>query len=268
MITFFHFSDFHILPEKGRLRDEGDPCKKVEKVIEIAKEMGVKPAFSIITGDISQEGSETGYNIAKEYISQIEDLGGPVFPAVGNVDGRRNFRRILLNEPDIDDDSPCYYSKTVEGLHVIILDSQTTGSETGSFEGEQLSWLEDTLRGRTEPCIIAFHHPVFESLLLPRDAIPKIFDPSEASRFLEIISKANVLAVLCGHLHQSLVTSAKGINFVMGCGALSESVITEKEVRTYDSSGFNVISYNNGSLTVRPVIYSDGRQLIKKRVRD
>jgi 3',5'-cyclic AMP phosphodiesterase CpdA len=128
-------------------RDEGDPCKKVEKVIEIAEEMGVTPAFSIITGDISQNGSETGYSIAKEYISRIEALGGPVLPAVGNVDGRRNFRRILLGELN-HDDGPCYYSRTIDGLHVIILDSQNPGSEKGSFEGEQLSWLKEELLDR------------------------------------------------------------------------------------------------------------------------
>ena len=49
------------------------------------------PAFSVITGDLSQNGSETGY----EYIADIEALGGPVMPAVGNVDRRGAFRRIL-----------------------------------------------------------------------------------------------------------------------------------------------------------------------------
>jgi 3',5'-cyclic AMP phosphodiesterase CpdA len=103
LITFLHFSDFHLLPERGMLRDGTDPCKKVERVIDIAGEMDVKPAFSIITGDISQNGSETGYEIAREYISRIEALGGPVLSAVGNIDGRRNFRRILLGDPDHDD---------------------------------------------------------------------------------------------------------------------------------------------------------------------
>jgi Icc protein len=263
LITFFHFSDFHILPERGMLRDEGDPCKKVEKVIEIAGEMGVKPAFSIITGDISQNGSETGYNIAREYISQIEALGGPVLPAVGNVDRRRNFRRILLGKACSDDDSPCCYSRTIGGLHVIILDSQTPGSDKGSFEREQLSWLEGELRCRAEPSIIAFHHPVFEYPLL-RDANLEIFDPVETGRFRDIVSDANVAAVLCGHLHQGLVTSAGGVEYVTACGILSELVLSERESRVYDSSGFNVLTYRDGSLTVRPVIYSEGRRLVKR----
>lgn len=243
-------------------RDEGDPCKKVERVIEIAEEMGVKPAFSIITGDISQNGSETGYSIAKEYISRIEALGGPVLPAVGNVDGRRNFGRMLLGVPD-HDDGPCYYSRTIGGFHVIILDSQNPGSEKGSFEGEQLSWLEEELLDRVEPSVIAFHHPVFEFPLLD-NALFETFDPIEARRFREIVSDANVAAVLCGHLHQSLITSIDGVNYVIGCGALSEVVLSDRESSVYDSSGFNVLNYDNDSLTVRPVLFSEGRRLVKR----
>ena len=82
MITFLHFSDFHILQQKGMVRDEGDPCRKVERVIQIARDMDLKPAFSVVTGDLSQNGTETGYEIARQYIAEIETLGGPVLPAV------------------------------------------------------------------------------------------------------------------------------------------------------------------------------------------
>lgn len=261
LITFLHFSDFHLLPERGMLRDGIDPCKKVERIIDIAGEMDVKPAFSIITGDISQNGSKTGYEIAREYISQIEALGGPVLPAVGNVDVRRNFRRILLGEPD-HDDVPCNYNRTIGGLHVIILDSQAPGSEMGSFEGKQLPWLEKELQGRAEPNIIAFHHPVFEYPLL-RETKLELFDPAISCRFKEILSEANVAAVLCGHLHQNLITSYGGVKHITACGVLSELVQTERESRVYDSSGFNILAYRNGSITVRPVIHSEGKRLAR-----
>ena len=253
MINFFHFSDFHIPPERGMTRDEGDPCKKVEKLIEIAREMDIKPDFSIITGDLSQRGTETGYEIVREYICEIEALGGPVLPAVGNVDRRGNFRRILLGEGDVDNDKPCYYSRTVGNIRVIVLDSQVPGTENGAFDKEQLDWLERELNDSSMPCLIAFHHPI---------SIPT-FDPDHARRFRRIVSEANVLAVLCGHLHQARVTWDDGICYVTGSAALSELEIREREHRFYDSSGFNILTYHDGALTVRPVIYSDGRKLIK-----
>ena len=74
MITFLHFSDFHIQERRGSLRDGMDPCLNLEKIIEVAREMDVKPSFSIVTGDIAQNGSEGGYAIAKEYFREIEAL--------------------------------------------------------------------------------------------------------------------------------------------------------------------------------------------------
>jgi hypothetical protein len=41
------------------------------------------------------------------------------------MDNRTNFSNILLEKPSPQDDSPCYYSHTVEGFHVIAMDSQT-----------------------------------------------------------------------------------------------------------------------------------------------
>jgi hypothetical protein len=69
MITFLHFSDFHILSRKSDLRDEGDPCRKIERIIEVAREMDLNQFFSIITGDLDQDGAATGYDLVKGYIS-------------------------------------------------------------------------------------------------------------------------------------------------------------------------------------------------------
>jgi 3',5'-cyclic AMP phosphodiesterase CpdA len=254
MVTFFHFSDFHILPRKGMVRDEGDPCRKVEKVIQVARDMDVRPAFSIITGDLSQNGTESGYGIAREYIADIEALGGPVMPAVGNVDRRRAFRRILLGEAESDDDNRCYYSRRLAGIHVVVLDSQVPGTEKGALGKLQLDWLEREIVDAADPCLIALHHPI----------AAEGFDPDDAGRFREIISRAGIVAVLCGHLHQSRITVEGGICHIIGCACFSELVITEQERRVYDASGFTVLTYDEGALTVRPVMYSDGRRLVKR----
>jgi len=100
LTTFFHFSDFHILPEKGMTRAEGDPCEKIERVIKIAKDTNIKPAFSIITGDISQNGSTSGYEMAKEYFAQIESLGGPVLP-VNDHTGILNEKQLSWLEKEL-----------------------------------------------------------------------------------------------------------------------------------------------------------------------
>jgi len=257
--TFFHFSDFHILPGKDLTREEGNPCNKIEQIIGIAEETGIRPSFSIITGDISQEGSQTGYDIAKEYISRIESLGGPVIPVVGNVDGRRRFRESLLRKPA--SDAPCYYTEKVDDTRIIVLDSQAPGEVTGALQGEQLDWLENQLKHGTEPTLIAFHHPPF-TVYLPNGGTHNVFEPRDAERLQQIVKHGNVVAVLCGHLHQSLITRREGVNYVVGPAVLSESLLSTKESKTYDSSGFTIHTLHGDNLTTRPVIYSEGRSLI------
>jgi len=261
LTTFFQFSDFHILPEKDMNRDEGNPCDKIEKVIQIARETKIKPAFSIITGDISQNGSDKGYKIAQEYMSQIEALGGPVLPAVGNVDDRQRFRENLLEEATTEKENPCYYSKTIDGVHIIVLDSQSPGKVTGALEGEQLDWLKKQLSNNTEPTIIALHHPPFK-LPLPNGASHTVFDLEDMKRFNNLVKSSNVNAVLCGHMHQSLITHRDGVNCVIGCAVLSEVIFGMKEYMTYDSSGFTMYTLRGGTLTVRPIIYTEGSRLV------
>ena len=70
MINFLHFSDFHIQKRRSDLKFGVDPCLGLERAIKAAREMDVNPAFSIVTGDISQDGSEEGYLIAKEYFQE------------------------------------------------------------------------------------------------------------------------------------------------------------------------------------------------------
>jgi 3',5'-cyclic AMP phosphodiesterase CpdA len=260
MINFLHFSDFHIQKRRGDLKFGVDPCLGLERAIEAAREMDVGPAFSIVTGDISQDGSEEGYGIAREYIREIEALGGPVFPAVGNVDGRGNFRRLLLGG---EGDGPCFYSRTVEGIHVVILDSQTPGGNRGSFGDEQLDWLEGEVGGAPGPCVIAFHHPVFHMPFLSGES-PPIFDPGDAERFRGIVAGGGVLGVLCGHLHQSIVSVEGGVPFVMSGSSFSEVFYPEGGRILHEATGFNFLSYEGGSLKVRPVAFSEGRRLIIK----
>lgn len=263
MMTFLHFSDFHIPQKRGELRDGGDPCEMVERLIGIARELDARPSFSVITGDISQGGTMGGYDLVKGFISEIEELGGPVFPAVGNIDERRNFRSALLDGASAEE-GPCYYSRSIKGLDVIVLDSQTTGTNRGSFEGDQLSWLEEELEDHPEPSVIAFHHPVFD-VPRPNGAAVTVFDPAQAKRFREIVSGSNVLAVLCGHLHYSLVTSMDGVSYVMSGSAISDLTFDEVEYSLHESSSFNLVTLFQGRMMVRPVTYSGSRRLIRRR---
>ena len=128
MVNFLHLSDIHIPDKRGDLCGNIDPFKKLDALIEYTKKLELNPAFTIITGDLSQTGTTQSYKHVKKYISKLQNLGGPVLPIMGNCDKRSNFSKILLGKPSPKKDPPCYYSKTIEGIHVIAMRAQAGSS--------------------------------------------------------------------------------------------------------------------------------------------
>jgi 3',5'-cyclic AMP phosphodiesterase CpdA len=261
MLNFLHLSDIHIPDKKGDLWDTVDPCLKLEKLIGLAEKMEINPSFTVITGDISHTGTIQSYNLAKKYINKIQSLGGIVFPTMGTKDDRQHFSKILLGKPSTLEEPVCYYSQTIEGLHVVAMDSHTPDSHTGSFSEEQLDWLEIELRDhQDEPAIIAFHEPIFFF------GKYGLFNKTDATRFRDIVSKGNVLAVLNGHIHYPLFTMADGIYYVQAGSPVWENSGTRARWLSYDSSSFNLLSYDEGRLVVIPKSFSKGTQLIKRSI--
>jgi len=269
MVSFLHISDTHIPDEEGDLWYGVDPCKKIGKLIDLVEKLEVKPSFTVITGDISHTGTTTSYSLARKFIKKIGDLAGPVFPTMGTHDNRNNFSKILLGKSSSRKDPPCYYRETVEGLHMIMLDSHTPGSVNGSFSEEQLTWLEKELENHpSEPSIIAFHEPIFFFGELG------IFSKGDALKFKDIISERNVLAVLGGHMHCPLFTMVDGVHYVQAGSPLWESTYDERGITSHSSSSFNILSYNDDlegrpihlpfRLLVRPVSFSLDTQLIDR----
>jgi 3',5'-cyclic AMP phosphodiesterase CpdA len=259
MVTFLHLSDIHIPDKQGDLWNTVDPCVKLEKLIELAEKLELRPSFTVITGDISHTGTIQSYNLAQQYIKQIQSLGGIVLPTMGTKDNRQYFSNILLRQPSTLEEPVCYYSQTIEGLHVVAMDSHTPGSHTGSFSDEQLDWLYNELRDhQDEPAIIAFHEPIFFF------GKYGLFDQTDATRFRDIVSKGNVLAVLNGHLHCPLFTRVDGIYYVQAGSPLWENAYKDRGLVSYDSSSFNVLRYHEGRLLVKPTSFSQGTQLIKR----
>jgi 3',5'-cyclic AMP phosphodiesterase CpdA len=266
MVNFLHFSDFHIPDKRGDLRDTIDPFQKLDNIIDYAKQLELNPAFTIITGDLSDTGTPQSYKHVKEFISKIQDLGGPVIPTMGTRDRRTNFSKILLGKPSQQREPPCYYSKTIEGIHVIAMDSRTPRSKMGSFSEKQLDWLETELREHIDtPSVIAFHEPVLYLGALG------LFNKADALNFRDIISAGNVLAVLSGHLHYPSFAVVDGVKYVQAGSPLWVNYFNDTgERKTYDSSSFNVLTYvenHPDNLLVRPVHFSKGQQLVEPTIR-
>jgi 3',5'-cyclic AMP phosphodiesterase CpdA len=258
LTSFLHLSDLHIPDQPGDLWDQVDCCQKLDALIELATTLDFQPSFTIITGDISHTGTKRSYQLAKRYIRKIQNLGGPVFPVMGNRDNRINFRQILLENASAQDAAHCYYSQTIAGIHVIGLDSHSPESTVGSFSDEQLQWLHtELLTHQQDTIIIGLHHPLF---FLGQHGL---FNETHTSRFQALVSRAHVLAVFNGHLHYPLHTVMDGIYYIQAGSPTFEIAITPKGRSVYDSSSFNFVHYTDRRLFVRPISFSLGTQLIE-----
>lgn len=259
MTTFLHLSDLHIPDHPGELWDGVDLCRKLDALIELASKLDFRPAFTIITGDLSHTGTLGSYQLVKQYLAKIQKLGGPVFPLIGNMDHRANFRHNLLQDLSLPHSTHCYYSQTIDGLHVIGMDSQSSDFSTGCFGKDQLCWLQTELGTHpNKPLFIGFHFPVF---FWGRYGA---FDKDAAMRFRELVSQRNVLAVLNGHLHFPLFTVIDDIHYVQAGSPTFENAYTSTGRSSYNSSSFNVVEVDDGRLLVHPVSFSEETQLIER----
>lgn len=93
-------------------------CLKLETLIKLADKLDLHPSVTVIIGDISHTGTEHNYNLAKRYITKIQSLGSPAVHIMGHMDNRKNFSNILFEDLSPQDKHTCYYSQTIEEIHV------------------------------------------------------------------------------------------------------------------------------------------------------
>jgi 3',5'-cyclic AMP phosphodiesterase CpdA len=98
-----------------------------------------------------------------------------------------------------------YFTFVNAGFRFILLDNALR-----SFDAAQLEWLDAQLAASAEPCILAFHIPLYseglEALVKPDLLMP----PSGA--IYDILGKRRkVVAILAGHIHRITESEVQGI---------------------------------------------------------
>jgi hypothetical protein len=220
--TFVHASDTHIAPpvaaRTARLRDIVD---------------SLRPAFTLITGDLVRDALRVGEAEASGYYQQFADAAmrfrRPVFTVPGNheifgiersksgVDvahplyGRAMYRRFR---------GPDYYSFTHGGVHFVALNSVDIADQWyyGHVDSTQLAWLaRDLAVLPAEMPVVTFQHIPFFSTMegmrgySPDGVAPTLITINGVQQFRHTVSNAQaVLAVLrarrhvlalAGHIH-------------------------------------------------------------------
>jgi 3',5'-cyclic AMP phosphodiesterase CpdA len=194
-------SDLHL----GADASEVDPVVCLRAAVEAVLALPNRPDALIVSGDLSDDGSERSYEQVAELLEPLQ-LAIHVLP--GNHDDRAALRRVfgLAGAGD----EPINYSAELGPLRLLALDSTRPGEDRGELSGETLGWLDAELALEpARPTVLAMHHPPLVTALPPFDGI--CLSASERAGLAELLERhPQVRRVVCGHVHRTIAAELGG----------------------------------------------------------
>lgn len=199
-------SDLHVCAPGALAYRRVDTAAHVRRCVADIARLDPRPDAIVITGDIADRGSVAEYQHARALLAP---LAVPVHVIPGNHDNRDGLRQAFP--------SPYYaagmadflqYSAEIGPIRLVALDTLVPGEGGGMLCERRLDWLAKALeRARSSPVVIMMHHPPFETGIAYMDAVGlKTAYPLEPI----VRSHSNVEAILCGHLHRTIVRRFAG----------------------------------------------------------
>jgi 3',5'-cyclic-AMP phosphodiesterase len=253
-ITFLHLSDLHLVPP-GQFLAGVDPMRQLRGVLTRIKQLDVAPAFIVISGDLTENGSTESYEVVNEVLRELGAGATPVLLALGNHDDRATFHRVVLGEEGANGQDRYHHSQLIDGLQVILLDSTIPGDVGGALGTMQLAWLGAQLR---DPAprghLIVLHHPC--RLAGPAHHYPA-FIVREVAALEAIVGRHRdrVVGVLAGHSHQANSAPFGGTMHVTAPAVLCQlDFFAGEQYVPIPGAGFNLCRIDDGQLVVHPVL--------------
>ncbi len=213
MTCFLHVTDTHLSFAQPAPANCGS-ASQLEAVYAWAAKLDRPPQFILITGDFVHEGGAEDYARARALTARLEETYRlPTLVALGNHDRHAAFYEGYLGEAGRT--GRYHYCRQLEGLRLVVLDSAVDDQVPGQLDDAQLDWLEETLAAPCEtPTVVALHHPPCGTHILETNQN----NLTAPERFLQILARHPVAAVLAGHKHAASVTCQGGIPVCTGAG--------------------------------------------------
>lgn len=180
-------------------------ARRLEEVIAAIAALDVKPDVLLATGDLADKGA---YDCYLQLQAALGRLDVPVLPAIGNHDARTPFLRAF---PELKDENGfVQYGWSCAGRRVLVIDTAQEGRHGGAFCARRAAWLSARLaEAPATPTLIALHHPPIETGIPWLTTAP---DEPWLVRLEEALSgRTNVVALVAGHVHRSMVGRFAGI---------------------------------------------------------
>lgn len=209
MAQVLQISDTHLLQEGAlvsRTLDTASPLRRlVVRITELREEIGELDAI-LVSGDVSDDGSDESYELFKSILSP---LNLPIFAVPGNHDQRAPFRTAFSKSGYLPRSGKLNWHQKLGPFQIIGLDTLVEGQGGGELDSQTLDFLIAELRQiHGSPVIVMFHHPPFDTGITFMDSIGL---KSGGHRLEEILASfSGDLMVVCGHIHRNISTQIGG----------------------------------------------------------
>jgi len=199
-ITLAHLSDFHV----------GSYYFVEDLLTQTIEEVnGLRPDVVVVTGDITSEGLQHEYELAKKYVDKLECKNLVIVP--GNHDSRHVG---YLHFEDLFGSRQTVLRRN--GLTIVAVDSSEPDLNTGRIGRERYRWIMDSFADPDDFKIFVLHHH-----LLPVPGTGRerniVYDAGDV---LQILFQANVDVVLTGHKHVPYAWRLENL-FIINAGTAS-----------------------------------------------
>lgn len=244
MITALQLTDSHLFADDNATLLDVPTNKNFYKTLERIKQQKIDFDFILLTGDLSQDGTATSYQILRDKLASLKK---PIYWIPGNHDNVGIAREILSQ-------SPLFHEKNHLQLldwNFIFLDTTMPQQAEGHLNQEQLTALTEqlaTVQGWT--VIVMHHHPLPTGTpLIDRYIL------QEHERFWQtIVPYSQVRLVICGHVHGGYhwehddiaVESAPATCLQFPQGAITKNTIERKigyNIYKFDTHTYEVDTY-------------------------
>jgi len=270
--SFIQISDHHLGESERTLRKGFLPAYAFRAVLrDIAETWEDQVDFIVSTGDLVLEGTAEAYDCVRRMLNlrmtapppgpqrvSVEGLQDfPMYFTPGNHDHAHRFSQCLFGQRS--EGERLHLSFEHEGVHFVCPDwgpEEAAGAPgpdgltpltAPDTTPELAAWL-DTAIPDDEPTIVLIHYaPVHLA-----DRWTEGFVPRNLDRFWEVVAgRENVLAVFCGHIHQTFETMVSGIP-VFGVASTCYQQVrtcTGRMVRALLPLAYRVIRVTGGTVS-------------------
>ena len=200
-LRLIQISDMHLFADTQKSLLGVNTQEGFAAVLELVKQEKAPIDLILLTGDLSQDGSDQAY---QRLSASLKELHVPIYFVPGNHDNTVTMARIYPSDAISN-----HKHLVMKNWHLILLNSQKPGRVEGFLDRSQLDYLKHCLQAYPEHhAVIIFHH---QPVPVGSQWLDNVGLTNAQEFWQTLTSYPKVNTVLFGHVHQEFEQVVQGI---------------------------------------------------------